>query len=248
MASRLRYEDRWHRYALDGKYVPSVTGITGVLNKPGLPPAAAKETALWALHNRDQIDALGEDTWLKTCSAAYRDVWGAKRDRGTGLHAHAEQLLRTGYTDAPTDQLPLVYSAADFLDRWDVQPIFTEAPVYHSDHLYAGRLDLVAELADGDIWLLDFKTGSGVYPEMVLQSAGYRFASHLVGPTGDIPMPAIDHAGIVHIRPGTEDVADWDLHPVAADRDVFGTFLALQAAYEYTQRNTHGLVFAPLPH
>jgi hypothetical protein len=224
-----------------------VTGITGVLDKPALPWAAAKETALWALHHRDDVANLGEQPWLDAATRAHRDVWNSKRDRGTNLHGHAEQLIRTGYTDAPAEQLALVESAADFLDRWDVQPVWTETSVYHDVYTYAGRLDLIAELGDGLAWLLDFKTGSGVYPEMALQAAGYRFATHLVAETDagthDVDMPPVDRVGIVHVRPD-----GWDLHPITAGDAEFAAFLACKTAFHFTKRDAGDLVSAPLPH
>lgn len=242
MTSRLTYQERAHRYSVNGERVPSVTGITGVLDKPGLPWAAARETALWALHNRELVDQLGADAWLRTANGVHRDVWNAKRDRGTDLHASADALVTTGYVDVPEEQRALVESAADFLDRWDVKPIFNETPVFSLEHKYAGRPDLIAELSDGNTWLLDFKTGSGVYPEMALQLAGYRYADYLVAYGDDVVMPNVDRCAIVHVQE-----AGWDLVPLEVDRETFGTFLACQAVYVWKQRPVQSVVLPPVP-
>lgn len=241
MSSRLVYQDRRHRYSLDNAYVPSVTTITGVLDKPGLVWAAAKETATWAANHATEVDVLGADAWVQTATRAHREVWDAKRDRGTDLHTHAEQLVRTGYTDAPEAQVPLVESAADFLDTWDVVPQHSEALVFSADRRYAGRLDLLATLADGQRWLLDFKTGAGVYPEMALQQAAYRFASHLVVDGTDRPMPEVDAVGIVHVQPD-----GWSLVPLKAGPEEFATFLACRVLWTFRQQPDDVVVLPPL--
>ena len=59
MTSRLTYDERWHRYALDGRRVPNVTTTIGKASeKPGLAYAAAREAALWALHHFGEVDAM----------------------------------------------------------------------------------------------------------------------------------------------------------------------------------------------
>jgi hypothetical protein len=242
VTSRLSYSDKGHRYTLDGARVPSVTGITGVLDKPGLPWAAARETALWALHNRELVDQLGDAAWLRTATGHHRDVWDSKRDRGSNLHASADALVTTGYVDVPPEQFPLVEVAADFLDRWDVRPVFNEAAVFSLEHRYAGRLDLIGELSDGNVWLLDFKTGSGVYPEMALQMAGYRYSEYISADDQDVPTPNIDRCAIVHVQE-----SGWDLVPLEVDRETFGTFLACQAIHAWKQRPAQAVVLAPVP-
>lgn len=245
MASRLRYNDRGHRYALDGTRVPSVTTIAGVLDKSGgLAWSAANHAAMWGLHNRELVDALGEQAWVDTATRHHKAEWRKAAVIGTDLHAHAESLIRTGYADVSEEQRPYVEVAADFLDRWDVQPVYTEAPVFHEDHAYAGRLDLIGDLADGNRWLLDFKTSkSGIYPEVALQAAGYRYATHIVADDRDEPMPAVDKVGAVHVRP-----EGWELVPVTADLDIFETFLSCQTLYRFTQRKAEDLIGDPLPH
>jgi hypothetical protein len=97
---------------------------------------------------------------------------------------------------------------------------------------YAGTFDLIADLADGNRWLLDIKTGSGVYDSHVLQLAAYRFASHMLHATGDlVPMIETDRVGVIHVQPDRVELV-----PVAADREAFATFAHIRAVAQYGTR------------
>ena len=47
----LTFNEASHRYELDGKRIPSVTTVLGVINKPGLPYWAAKLVAEEAINH-----------------------------------------------------------------------------------------------------------------------------------------------------------------------------------------------------
>ena len=63
--------------------------------------------------------------------------------------------------------------------KWveEAKPKFlaSEKVVYSKELFYAGTLDFLAEI-DGKTYLGDIKTGSGIYPEMWLQTSGYQLA------------------------------------------------------------------------
>lgn len=243
MTSRLTFSPP-HRWSLDGAWVPSVTTLTGVMDKPGLVGAAAKETAAWAANNAEQLPALGWDMWTKAAAGAYREKWSSKAGRGTDLHAHAHQLATTGSTeDVPDEQLLLVQQAADFLDRWNVRTVAAERGVYHAELAYAGRFDLIAD-AGQTRWLFDFKTGSGVWPEHVLQQSGYRYTTHMHNEDGseDLPMLEVDRVGIVWIRPD-----GWDVFPVRATAETFRAFVSLIPVYRFTRLKDTDVIAAPIP-
>lgn len=242
--SRLVYQDKGHRYALDGDAVPSVTTLTGLLDKPAIPGWAARSAAEWCANNPEMLGVLGHEAYIKAASDA---PW-AKRDkaaeRGTRIHDAAEALITTGeITPEDEDDRPLIEMAADFLDRWDATPILTESLVFHDDpwpqFRYAGRLDSVARLRDGNVWLLDYKTG-GVYEDHVLQMAGYLGATHYVNGEADTPFPAIDRVGIVQIKSN-----HWHLFPVTVDEPAQRAFSALLSIYPVRRGTTR--VGAPLP-
>lgn len=245
MASQLVYRDRDHTYYLAGERVPSVTTCTGVLNKPALLWWAAKEAATWAAENPDQLALVGREGFVDEATRAHMRARDTASKVGTDLHAHAEKLASTGEApDVPEADLAMVVQAADFLDAMQVDTIVSERAVFHDTFLYAGRVDLIATIR-GQVWLLDFKTGkSGVWPEMALQQAAYRFATHMQGPTpdsADEPMPPISHVGIVWVRP-----EGWQLVPVRADRDTWQAFLATIPLWRFTQQKRDQVVAAPV--
>jgi hypothetical protein len=251
VTSRIVYEESRHRYSLDGKWVPSVTTIRGVLDKPGLVGASAKEAAAWAAIHVDELTTLGEEEWRRTCAGAGPRAWAVSRDKGTLLHNLAERLV---YGDAlPTedaDGLPFpddVYQSAQqlagFMDAWQVDPVAHEAVVFNDVDHWAGRLDLIGDLSDGARWLLDYKTGaSGVWSETSMQLAAYAHATHIVIDDEDLPMPAVDKGGAVWVRPDA-----WQLIPVAIGAPVYDAFRRCQAIYPWTRMRKSDVVGAPLP-
>jgi hypothetical protein len=164
---------------------------------------------------------------------------------GRDLHSHAEKLATTGEApDVPEADLAMVVQAADFLDAMQVETIASERAVYHDTFRYGGRFDLVASI-HGQIWLLDFKTGaSGVWPEMALQQAAYRYASHMQAANpadDDVPMVPVAHVGIVWVRPD-----GWQLIPVRADKDSWQAFLATIPLYRFLGMRREDTVGAPV--
>ena len=61
------------------------------------------------------------------------------------------------------------------MEAHKVEPIATEFKIFSRKHMYAGTCDLDAVI-DGERCIVDFKTSSGIYPEMLLQTAAYQFA------------------------------------------------------------------------
>lgn len=249
--SRLVFTDQGHRYSLDGERVQSVTTITGkALAAPGLVAAAARESAAWAAAHLDDVAVLGVESWTREAATAHRRAWDKARDDGVALHDLAERLLYgeplpaegPDGTPYPDDLLRSAEQAARFMDAWHVDPVAHEALVFHELHRWAGRLDLLADLRDGDRWLLDWKTGrTGVWPETSLQLAAYAHATHVQMGSGDVAMTHVDHAAAVWVRPDT-----WELVPVRHDDQVYEVFRHCQAVAEWASLRREDSVAAPM--
>jgi len=237
---------RGHGYKdAQGQEVPGVTTILSKgLPKPALVNWAARTAAEYAVDNWDSLADLKPSERLKQISGAPNASKNAAALRGTKLHEAAEYLIQFGTVDVEPEQVPLVESCAKFLTEWRVQPEYVECAVYSVTHGYAGTLDLIARLADGQRWLLDYKTSrSGVFGEMALQQAAYRYAEFLSDDDvdgADIPVPQVDAVGIVHVR------ADgYDLVPLTAGPAEFRAFLYI-AQVAATSERLRELVHAPL--
>lgn len=245
MSTRLTVSRAGHAYALDGSRIPSVTTITGKLDKPALKWWAAKEAATWAATHRDAVDVLGEDEWIKQATAAHNRTRKLKADHGTDVHAYTRAVTRGEAVDVPDDLADEVRQAVKFMDAWGVQEIAAERPCFNTAWRYGGTFDLLARMADGNTWLLDWKTGTGPYPEWSLQGVGYASCDTYQDDDGnDQPMPTVDRVGFVMLSP-----AGWDLVPVIAwdkptERDrLFGIFtrlIGVNAFVEWSTPNSNG--------
>src|SRR5262249_48622693 len=152
-----------------GDRIPGVTSTTGkAMEKPGLVWAAARETALWAVQHMGALHPETEESWVYEATRAHRTAWDESARRGSGLHRAAQHLthgepLPTTDPDTgqpwPDDEIRAAEALARWMDAWDADPVAVERPVFHIRHRWAGTLDLIAKLRDGNVWLLDYKTG-----------------------------------------------------------------------------------------
>ena len=234
---------RGHGYKdANGIKVPGVTTLIGKgLPKPALVNWAARTAAEYAVDNWVELTDAPISERLDQIRNAPNASKNAAALRGTKLHDAAQQLQERGTVDVEPGQLPLVESYLKFCQDWDLRAEYVESAVYSVTHGYAGTLDLIAILSDGKRWLLDLKTSKGVYGDMALQQAAYRFAEYLaVDGDEHIPMPQVDAVGIVHVR---ADGAD--LVPLTAGKAEFRAFLYI-AQVAATSDRLRELVHAPI--
>lgn len=142
---------------IDGVYYPSVTTVLGDKPKP----------------------------WLQK----WRDKWGVLAERktiaanniGTAFHEGAEGLVWQELVTASTKRIHDMLQKAE---SWIVQsgfiPVHTERKVISRLYQYSGTLDAIGTLVDPVnpnkkrmLVILDWKTSSGIYPDMALQLAAY---------------------------------------------------------------------------
>ena len=221
-----------HRYFLDGYAVKGVTTIRDAgVPKPALIDWAARETAGYAVDHWDELAELTPSARLRLLDRARFEGRDSAAGRGTDVHALVARLAR-GEAIEPGDALVgLVDAYLRFADDWIVDDLLVEAIVANRRCQYMGTLDLIADLVDGRRWLLDFKTGSGVYSETELQLAAYRYAEFYVDPeTGEErPLPEVDATGAVWLR---ED--GYDLLDVEADEAAFAVFRHAQQVAKWS--------------
>lgn len=201
----LVFNESSHRYRLDGKPVPSVTGLIGKgLPKDSLVYWSAKAVAEYVADNPDAVMSLW-DMGREPAVQALKSVPWEQRNkaavRGTDVHALAEHVVHGEAVDVPGHLAGFVKGYADFLDRFGVEPILTERSCANRTHWYAGRMDLYAQMA-GAVWLLDIKTSTNVYGETALQLAGYAGAEFYVNdddPDTEHPLPVAERFGVLHV-------------------------------------------------
>ncbi len=146
-------------YAKDGTWLPGVTTVLGVLNKPAL-VVWANNLGLEGIKVREYVDVLAQ----------------------IGTIAHDMICCHVKNEPFKTDNLP-----ADLIDaaenaflkylEWakahTVEPILCEAKLVSENLKYGGTVDFYGKI-DGVLTLKDYKTAKAIYPEHLYQVAAYR--------------------------------------------------------------------------
>jgi hypothetical protein len=240
--------DARHRYSWNGgPWYPSVTTVLAIKDKPALVGWAKRETAACAVRNLEVLERMVQSggpqaavDWLKKIPDYQRD--GAA-ELGTQVHAMAEALGRGELMTVDEAVRPyLLAYRRDFLDGFRPRFLAVAAMVCSTRYEYGGTADAFVEI-DGEIWLLDYKTGSGVYPDAALQLAGLARAQ-FIGRPGDprqYPVPPATRFGILHIRPEGAR-----LYPVTVDRETVAAFLDARRLYAWDQGPAKQVIGEPL--
>lgn len=153
-AAHIRYKSE------AGLIVPGVTTILAVVAKPAL--------THWAW----KLGTEGQD---------YKAVAQQAADIGTLAHALIANLLGgrdvVDLTTFTEEQRTFADYAVQKFNDWrkgkTVRPEFIEQPLVSERYRYGGTVDFYGKVSRS-MELLDFKTGSAIYPEMLAQLAAYR--------------------------------------------------------------------------
>lgn len=235
----LRYSDPSHRYWLDGRPVPGVTTILGVLDKPAIPKWAAAQVAEYVADHPDGVETLRQMGRGPMVHALKNLPWQKRDDAGTRgnvIHDYAEQLLHGREVEVDGEHIPVVESALAFMEDWRIKPLLIEAPVASREHHWAGTLDLIAEYVhpvtkEHGTAVMDWKSGRAIYPEFAWQLAAYGHAE-FTGLGGDeVPIPACSAAFGVQIRADGYDVA-----PLAFGPHIYAEFVQIRRTYDLVKK------------
>lgn len=236
----LKFYPASHRYRLDGQWVPGVTTIIGVLDKPALKKWAADTVAAWVVDHATVTDTIRDLGGREPTYQFLRAIPFQKRDdaaaRGTELHDYAERLLNGQTVDVPEDHVPVMESALAFLDDWQIEPALVEGCVASREHSWAGKFDLIARYTRPDtgatgLGIFDWKSGKGLYSEYAWQLNAYAHAE-FHGENGyESPLPECDAAF------GVKIAADgYTVVPFAFGPHIYAEFVAIRQVYEIAKR------------
>ena len=225
---RRNYGRNGHGYKLDGEKIVGVTTALGVLAKPALVNWAAEEAAKRAVDEWDTLAELPVSQRLERIRYGARDKTRAAAIRGTQIHDLGQQLAEGKDVDVPDEHLGPVQAYARWMDQWDVHPLAAETPLASVAHQYGGTADLWATVGKlrGEPYLLDIKTGKGVYAEAAWQLAAYRYADLMLVEGNEVPVPEVAGVYVAHVLP--DDVR---MLPVEADPATFRSFLYILQTY-----------------
>ena len=175
----IRFFPDTHIYMVDKKRKTGVTTIIGIIDK-------SRPLISWAL-------GLAEDHLLELLQKGIteKDIYTASSlheirkqeaaDLGTEIHDWAERYIRHKLKEKGCEmpEMPerkeVQIGAMAFLD-WEkehkVKFISTERVVYSKKNDFIGTMDIEA-IVDGDLVLVDLKSGNGLYNSVCLQTAAY---------------------------------------------------------------------------
>lgn len=176
----LNFDGFKHRYTVNAETIPSVTGVLSVINKPALINWAARTAIEYVAAQIDpgvtydeiQLAAI----WQAGKSAHYQKKVDAG-DLGTFTHKWVEDYIKGNHPGMPVNEglKASVNQFTDWVAEHQVQFLMSEQPIYSKKYKYAGTLDFICKI-DGQLFIGDLKTSSGIYDEMWIQTAAYRQA------------------------------------------------------------------------
>ncbi len=213
--SRLTFDEKKHKYFLDGKPIPGVTSITGrMIRKIGI--------ERW----RESVGTAAANKRLKEGGAI-----------GTAIHDLCEavnhQIVAGQNIMVDTDD-EMVYNAVQGYVWWAMEKIgdikYIEQKVASEKYMYGGKCDLVAKVDGGEGYrVIDIKSGT-YRPEADtgLQVAAYDHALTEMGLVDELDNPIA-----LHVKRDGSEVEAIEFKDPQGD---FEAFVHFRAAYEWVQR------------
>ncbi|MFI6444702.1 PD-(D/E)XK nuclease family protein [Kitasatospora sp. NPDC050543] len=227
--------------------LPGVTSILSMLPKDFLRYWAAKlvaETAVnrWEyVHGLIQDDPDGMVDYLKRAPDRF-----TRQAASTGTEAHDlfERLARGERVGRVSlDMTQYARHFAEFLQSQQPEFIHLEETVWSDTHGYAGSFDAIARI-DGEVVILDWKTTrSGVHEDVALQLKAYAMADRIIlaADGSSVPVPTIDAAAVLHVRPEGAKLV-----PADCSDDLFDFFCALIKVFDWETGRKRRVIGKPV--
>lgn len=232
-------------YTWKGENYPSVTTIRRMAGMP------------WMLHNwvvnqtinaaigdphrlADMMDrALAQpaatdiEKSVKAVKAWLRKQAAGERDAAANLGTRVHSVVSTG-REPLEDEAPFVKQYRDWLDKSKAVVLHSERQVWNLKLGYAGSFDLMVELPDGQIVVVDVKTGKNTYTDHAIQGVAYALGEFIgendkVDETATALLKAASGVAILHLRP-----EGWEWEKLRLDNDLYRAFAGLLAFAKFS--------------
>lgn len=184
-------------------------------------------------------------TWLRAATTDQRD---AAALLGTAVHQAAEMDIAPAdledFVDADgnvvataEDIRPRLRQYYAWLDDSGAEVLLKERQVWNLTLGYAGSFDMLVRFPNGELWIVDLKTGKGTYSDHVLQQMAYLMAE-FIGGRGVIDDDAtallhqVSGVAILHLQ---ED--GWEFIRPVADRETWEAWRGLLAFATWTHQH-----------
>jgi len=235
----------------------SVTSVTGIVNKFGIPdyykrkgiekaidimaqPGAQERLELSAKLKNERARKHKNNTWqtelYEEAKSGPQEAMDIATNFGTDAHEIIERIAMNDVNqkwesdlEESTEYSSIVEGFQAWNRDYDLQIIASELMVYHPAYKYAGTIDLVCRrIGTDELVVVDIKTG-GVFNESAMQISAYSYALEYL--TGD----PVSEAWVLQLPRERPDKWDADklyevhkLNNIAGYHDAFVDALNLQ--------------------
>ncbi|MFD0276188.1 hypothetical protein ACFVHB_20105 [Kitasatospora sp. NPDC127111] len=227
--------------------VPGVTSVLSMLPKDFLKFWSAKLVAETAVSHWEHVQGIARtdpDGAIDFLKRAPDRVTRQAGDVGSKAHDIFERLARGERVGrVGPDMVRYATHFAAFLQEMQPEFLHLEETVWSDEHGYAGSFDAIARI-DGETVILDWKTTrSGVHEDVALQLKAYAMADRMIlaATNESIPVPAIDAAAVLHVRPEGAKLV-----PVSCSDDLLDVFLSLLPIFQWERERKKTVLGRPV--
>ena len=175
----IEFDEERHIYRdVKGNNLLSVTGITGVIDKSGaLMGWVAKMMGLYLLQEAENGNDKITEELVNTAKREYRRISKEAADIGTEIHLWVSKWIKGQKPEMPENEKVIngITAFLKFQKANKIKWLESERIVYSQKYNYCGILDAIGKMGK-ELVVFDFKSSSGIYPEMLMQIAGYNIA------------------------------------------------------------------------
>jgi hypothetical protein len=250
---------RW--YTWQGRTLPSVTSIRNMAGQPhALVSWKIAKVCDRAVDELDTLNAMMTRErkprervleknrrkeargWLR---AAHEEERDRAANRGTAVHKAAEDDVApedvTDYEDPDSGAIiaadeirPKLRQYLAWLAQSGAEILLKERQVWNLELGYAGSFDLLCRFPNGELWIVDLKTGSHTYSDHVLQQIAYLMgefigADDVIDEAATALLHQVVGVAILHLQ---DD--GWDFIKPVIDAEAWAAFRGLLAFATWT--------------
>lgn len=232
-------------YRWQGRDLPSVTSVRRMAGLPfGLHHWTVSQVITAAMEAAGGIAerlGSGDPAMEQVIRSELRSAATAERDRAADLGTAVHDAIAAGrdLEDMPEELRPRARQFKAWLALSGAQLLASEFQVFNLTEGYAGTVDALVRLRDGRVFVVDYKTGKGLYSDHALQVVAYAQAE-LVGADDRIDdtltelLGQVSGLALLHL---TDD--QWEFVQVRYDQETWDAFRGLLrfATWSHTHSN-----------
>ena len=174
-----KFDNENHVHSLDGRALTGTSSVGNVLAKPALIQWAANMACDYIDKNFPTLDELMKNpNALKELLAEAKYAHKKKKEKaageGTDMHAQLENWVKWKMGKCELEDYdPKIEPFINWANENVKEFIASEAHCFEQNLFVGGITDCVAELTDGSIAIIDFKSSKEAYKTHAIQGAGY---------------------------------------------------------------------------